>query len=47
MRKMGEEIMEYYMQHTFEILKLWDDWGIPMKYKGRYEFAGHGFPGKN
>jgi hypothetical protein len=24
---------------------LWDSWGIPMKYQGRWEFAGHSFPG--
>jgi succinate dehydrogenase/fumarate reductase flavoprotein subunit len=29
-----------------EIIKLWDDWGIPMKYNGKYEFAGHAFPGQ-
>jgi len=26
-------------------VKLWDKWGIPMKYQGRWEFAGHSFPG--
>ena len=34
-----------WMERSFEIVKLWDGWGIPMKYNGRYEFAGHGFPG--
>jgi len=29
-----------------EIIKLWDEWGIPMKYNGKYEFAGHAFPGQ-
>lgn len=28
-----------------EIVKLWDEWGIPMKYNGRYEFSGHALPG--
>ncbi|MBW2063991.1 MAG: FAD-binding protein [Deltaproteobacteria bacterium] len=28
-----------------EIVKLWDDWGIPMKYNGKYELAGHALPG--
>ena len=28
-----------------EIIKLWDDWGIPMKYNGQYEFSGHALPG--
>jgi len=31
---------------TFDIIKLWEDWGIPMKYHGEYEFAGHRFPGR-
>ena len=26
--------------------RLWDRWGIPMKYKGKWEFAGHAFPGR-
>ena len=34
-----------WMQRSHEIVKLWDSWGIPMKYHGKYEFAGHGFPG--
>lgn len=32
--------------NSFDIVKLWDEWGIPMKYKGKYEFAGHRFPGR-
>jgi succinate dehydrogenase/fumarate reductase flavoprotein subunit len=28
-----------------EIIKLWDSWGIPMKHNGKWEFAGHAFPG--
>lgn len=35
-----------WMERSFEIVKLWDSWGIPMKYKGRWEFAGHAFPGR-
>ncbi len=34
-----------WMEHTYDIVKLWDSWGIPMKYRGRYEFAGHVYPG--
>lgn len=34
-----------WMQKSFDIVKLWDSWGIPMKYKGAWEFAGHAFPG--
>lgn len=32
-------------EKSFDMVKLWDSWGIPMKYNGKYEFAGHGFPG--
>ena len=35
-----------WMEKSFEIVKLWDSWGIPMKFQGRYEFAGHAFPGR-
>ena len=34
------------LERSFEIVKLWDSWGIPMKHNGQYEFAGHGVPGK-
>lgn len=34
-----------WLEHSYEIVKLWDRWGIPMKYKGKYEFAGHALPG--
>lgn len=34
-----------WLEHTHDIVRLWDRWGIPMKYRGRYEFAGHAYPG--
>lgn len=46
LRLLDTEYVRYWYKHTFDIVKLWDGWGIPMKYNGRYEFAGHGFPGK-
>jgi succinate dehydrogenase/fumarate reductase flavoprotein subunit len=33
------------LEKSFELVKLWNSWGIPMKYKGKYEFAGHTLPG--
>lgn len=33
-----------WLEHSYEIVKLWDRWGIPMKYRGKYEFAGHALP---
>ncbi|MEW6665290.1 MAG: FAD-binding protein [Thermodesulfobacteriota bacterium] len=35
-----------WLERSEEIVGLWDKWGIPMKYQGRYEFAGHGLPGE-
>ena len=40
------EFVRTWMERSFEIVKLWDSWGIPMKYKGRLEFAGHAIPGR-
>ena len=34
-----------WLERTYDIVKLWDSWGIPMKYQGQYEFAGHFYPG--
>lgn len=32
-------------EQSFDIVKLWESWGLLMKYKGKYEFAGHAYPG--
>ncbi|MFC1910783.1 FAD-binding protein [Chloroflexota bacterium] len=37
--------VEAWIAKTYDIVKLWDSWGIPMKHDGKWEFAGHGFPG--
>lgn len=34
-----------WLEQTADVVRLWESWGIPMKYRGRYEFAGHAFPG--
>lgn len=34
-----------WLEQTADMVRLWESWGIPMKYQGRYEFAGHAFPG--
>ncbi len=34
-----------FLENSFDIVKLWESWGIPMKYQGRWEFAGQTFPG--
>lgn len=43
---MDRGIFRTQLAKSFDIIKLWDSWGIPMKYKGRWEFAGHSFPGQ-
>ncbi|MBN1106903.1 MAG: FAD-binding protein [Deltaproteobacteria bacterium] len=40
------DFVRVWMEKSFEIIKMWDEWGIPMKYDGKWEFAGHAFPGK-
>jgi len=39
------KVLRAFLEKSFDIVKLWDSWGIPMKYQGRWEFAGHSFPG--
>ncbi|MFH1650983.1 MAG: FAD-binding protein [Chloroflexota bacterium] len=46
LRLMDREYVRFWYENTYDIVKMWDKWGIPMKYEGRWEFAGHGFPGK-
>lgn len=38
--------IDTWLERSFEMIKIWDSWGIPMKYNGRWEFAGHGYPGR-
>lgn len=44
-RGIDSEQIRVWFEKSFDIVKLWESWGIPMKYEGRYEFAGHSFPG--
>jgi succinate dehydrogenase/fumarate reductase flavoprotein subunit len=39
------KVLRTFLERSFDIVKLWESWGIPMKYQGRWEFAGHSFPG--
>jgi succinate dehydrogenase/fumarate reductase flavoprotein subunit len=39
------KVMRTFMAKSFDIVKLWDSWGIPMKHDGKWDFAGHSFPG--
>jgi succinate dehydrogenase/fumarate reductase flavoprotein subunit len=40
------DLVHTWMSRSFEIIELWDSWGIPMKAEGRWEFGQHTFPGK-
>jgi len=44
--KRPESFMRAWLEKSFDMVRLWDNWGIPMTYRGQYEFAGHGFPGR-
>ncbi|MFC1868018.1 FAD-binding protein [Thermodesulfobacteriota bacterium] len=38
--------VDIWMDQSFEMVKLWDSWGIPMRYKGEWNFGGHSYPGE-
>ncbi|MCK9364940.1 MAG: FAD-binding protein [Syntrophales bacterium] len=40
----NRDFIRTWLETSFEIVKLWDNWGIPMKYQGKWEFAGHALP---
>lgn len=40
-----KERLRTHVSLTYDIVKLWDSWGIPMKTNGKYYFAGHAYPG--
>ena len=42
----SRDMVNAIVDKSFDMLKLWESWGIQMKYKGKYEFAGHAFPGR-
>ncbi len=42
----GRKLLRAQFARAFDMVKLWDSWGIPMKHRGKWEFAGHSFPGR-
>ncbi|MBW1723234.1 MAG: FAD-binding protein [Deltaproteobacteria bacterium] len=42
----SKDLLRAQFTKAYDIVKLWDSYGIPMKYKGKWEFAGHSFPGR-
>jgi succinate dehydrogenase/fumarate reductase flavoprotein subunit len=43
---LGPTAVRTWLEHSYDIVKLWDSWGIPMKHNGEYHFSGHSFPGR-
>ncbi len=43
---LSKDIFRAHFVRAFDMVNLWETWGIPMKYKGKWEFAGHSFPGR-
>jgi succinate dehydrogenase/fumarate reductase flavoprotein subunit len=43
---LGRNLLRAQFEKSFDMVELWDSWGIPMKYRGKWEFAGHAFPGR-
>ena len=35
-----------FLELSFDIVKKWEEWGIPMRPTGDWEFTGHAFPGR-
>ena len=40
------ELMRLHLQESFDIVKMWEEWGINMRPLGRWNFQGHALPGK-
>lgn len=39
-------LIRRHMEESYNCVKHWDSWGIPMKVNGSWEFTGHAFPGR-
>jgi succinate dehydrogenase/fumarate reductase flavoprotein subunit len=43
---LGRTIIRTWVEKSFEMVKLWESWGIEMKHDGKWELSGHSFPGR-
>ncbi|HEY3426911.1 MAG TPA: FAD-binding protein [Negativicutes bacterium] len=43
---LDQHLTALYLQQSFERVKDWEKWGIPMKPHGNWEFNGHAMPGR-
>ncbi len=39
-------VVRTWVENSYEMVRLWDQWGITMKHDGKWEFSGHAFPGR-
>jgi succinate dehydrogenase/fumarate reductase flavoprotein subunit len=42
---LSREAIRANFSRTMEVVNMWESWGIPMKYRGKYVAGGHGIPG--
>ena len=42
---LGRTFVRTWLERSYEIVNLWDSWGIEMKPNGKWECSGHSFPG--
>jgi succinate dehydrogenase/fumarate reductase flavoprotein subunit len=42
----AKNLLRAQFMKAYDVVRLWDSYGIPMKYKGKWEFSGHTFPGR-
>ena len=40
------ELMRLHLKESFDIVKMWEEWGINMRPLGHWNFQGHALPGK-
>lgn len=45
-KSVDKNLMLKCLEESFDIVKKWDQWGIPMMVNGKWEFTGHAFPGR-
>ena len=39
-------ILRQSLEKSFDLVRMWEEWGINMRPTGKYEFMGHAFPGR-
>jgi succinate dehydrogenase/fumarate reductase flavoprotein subunit len=43
---LGRTFVRTWVEKAFDMVKLWESWGIEMKHDGKWELSGHSFPGR-